>query len=76
MHTFLVVAEILIAIFLITVIMLQPSKTGGFGNIISGNSETFYSKNKTRTKESLLIKLTVVAAILFAIVIIALYIVK
>lgn len=76
MHNFLIVLEILTAIFLVTVIMLQPSKTGGFGNIVTGNSETFFSKNKTRTKESLLVKLTVVASILFAAVIVALNIIK
>lgn len=76
MHTFLIGLQIILAILLIIFVMLQPSKTQGFGNIISGNTETFYSKNKTRTKESVLIKLTTVSAICFAAVTIALNVIK
>lgn len=57
---------IISAITVIVSIALQPSKTSGLNNLISGTSETFYSKNKTKTKESFLAKLTVFSAIIFA----------
>jgi len=58
-----------------TVVLMQPSKADGLKGFITGGSETFFSKNKSRTKEALLVKLTVVTAILFAITTIALNIV-
>lgn len=76
MHVFLIVIQILMAALLIAVVLMQPSKTQGFGNIITGNTETFYAKNKVKTKESVLANITVFAAIAFAAVTIALNIVK
>lgn len=69
MHTFLLVMEAILSIVIITVVMLQPSKTQGFGGgLIMGNTDRFYSKNKSRTYEAALSRITVVSAILFVIV--------
>lgn len=73
MHTFLIAIEILLAVVLIVAVLLQPSKTQGLNGLISGGaSDRFFSKNKSRTYESMLSKLTIVASVLFAIVTIAL----
>lgn len=76
MHTFLIVIQILMSLLLMVVVLMQPSKTQGFGNVITGNTDTFYSRNKVRTKESVLANITVFSAIVFAVVTIALNIVK
>jgi preprotein translocase subunit SecG len=55
---------IISALTVIISIILQPSKTSGLNNLISGTSETFYSRNKTKTKEAFLAKLTVFSAII------------
>jgi preprotein translocase subunit SecG len=68
MYIFLIVLDILVAITLITSVLLQPSKADGFKGFITGNSETFYSKNKSRTREAFLVKLTIASAILFAVI--------
>lgn len=68
--------EFILAAVIIVVVLLQPSKADGIKGFITGNSETFFSKNKSRTKEAMLARLTVVSAILFAITTIALNIVK
>jgi preprotein translocase subunit SecG len=65
-YTFLVAVEILLAVMLITVIMLQPSKADGLKGFITGNKETFFSKNKSRTREVVLERLTIAFSILFA----------
>lgn len=57
---------IISALLVIVSITLQQSKSSGLGGLVSGTSETFYSKNKTKTKESFLMKLTIVSAIVFA----------
>lgn len=66
MKDVLVWIQIISAILLIICILLQPSKANGLQGLVSGTSETFYSKNKTKTKESFLIKMTIVFAIIFA----------
>lgn len=76
MHLFLIIVEILVSIVLVVSILLQPSKTDGFKGFITGNSDTFYSKNKSRTKEALMAKVTIISAIVFAITTTALNIVK
>ncbi|MGG7162599.1 preprotein translocase subunit SecG [Clostridium ihumii] len=66
MKDVLVWIQIISAIILIICILLQPSKANGLQGLVSGTSETFYSKNKTKTKESFLIKMTIVFATIFA----------
>jgi preprotein translocase subunit SecG len=61
---------------LLTVVLLQPSKADGFKGFITGNSETFFSRNKSRTKEALLVKLTIGSAAAFAAILIAMNLVK
>lgn len=76
MRMFLLIIDVLVAIVLATSVLLQPSKADGLKGFIGGSSETFYSKNKSRTREAMLAKLTVISAILFAILTLALNIVK
>jgi len=56
----------LCAIFLIVVIMLQQSNSNGI-SALGGQQETFYGKNKGKTLESKLRKLTVVAVAVMAV---------
>jgi preprotein translocase subunit SecG len=54
------------ALFVVAVILVQPSNSSGIG-AINGQSETFLSKNKGKTLESKLKKLTVIASIILAV---------
>ena len=45
-------------------IMIQPSKTQGLG-VVSGVADTFLSKNKSKSWEVRLAKMTTVVAFLF-----------
>lgn len=76
MRTFLVVVEIILAIIVIVSIMMQPSKADALSGFIQGKGDTFYSKNKGRTREAMLVKTTVISTILFVIVTLALNMVK
>ena len=68
MRIALTIAQSIIAIILITVVLLQPSKTNGLSGLVSGGAtDTFYSKNKSRTSEAMLSRITIVCAIIFAI---------
>ena len=67
----LTVVQVLLAIFLIVAIMLQPSKQQGLG-VVSGAAETFLSKNKSKSWEVRLAKITTTVAILFVVITLAL----
>ena len=64
LKTVLMVVFILISIAITVVILMQEGKQAGLG-AISGSSDTYWSKNKGRSLEGLLVKLTRVAVILF-----------
>ena len=76
MRIFLLVLEILVSIVLVASILLQPSKADGLRGFIGGGSESFYSKNKSRTREAMLAKVTVISATLFAVITLALNLIK
>ena len=42
---------VIVSVFVIIVVIIQPSNSDGIG-AISGHSETFYGKNKSKTLES------------------------
>nr|WP_253289417.1 preprotein translocase subunit SecG [Clostridium sp. MSJ-8] len=68
-RTALLIVDVIIGLVVIVSILLQPSKSDALSGLIQGsNNESFYSKNKSRTKEVMLERLTVVSSILFVIV--------
>ena len=58
------------AIFIILVVMFQPGNTSGIG-ALGGQTETFLGKNKSKTFEYKMKKLTVISGIVFAVLCIA-----
>ena len=68
MQNILLVLEVLLGIGVIITIYMQPSKSDALSGLIQGSTnDTFFSKNKSRTKESILVRLTVLFMALFAI---------
>ena len=61
-----IVLAVISAIFVIIVVIMQPSNSNGVG-AISGHSETFYGKNKSKTLESKMRKLTIIAIAVLAV---------
>ena len=55
---------ILICVALTVIVLLQEGKSAGLGSV-GGMAETYWGKNKGRSMEGLLVKLTKVAAVLF-----------
>ncbi len=56
---------VLAAIVIIVTVMLQQSKQQGLSGAIAGGADTFFEKNKGRTKEALLAKITKIIAVVF-----------
>ena len=55
---------IIVCIALTVLVLMQEGKAAGLGSI-SGAAETYWGKNKGRSMEGLLVKLTKVCAVLF-----------
>ncbi len=67
MVIFLSILQILISLGIIGTVLLQHGKTQGLSGNIAGGAETFFGKNKGRTIEGKLSKLTVGFSIAFVI---------
>ncbi|MBQ2890309.1 MAG: preprotein translocase subunit SecG [Clostridia bacterium] len=65
MELTLIILHLIFSVVLIAVVLLQQGKQAGLSGAVAGGSETFFGKNKGRTVDALLKKLTAVAAILF-----------
>ena len=73
----LLVLEAVLGLLIIVSVLLQPSKTDALSGLIQGSkTETFFSKNKARTREAMLMKLTIVCMTLFAVNTLALNIIQ
>ena len=67
------VIHLIFCIALILVIVLQPGKSAGLSGSIAGGAETFFGKNKGRTLEAKLEKMTRFIAIGFIVLTLVLF---
>ena len=63
----LTVLHIVIAFSLVVSVLFQSGKSQGLSGTIAGGAETFFGKNKGKTMDGILAKVTVVLAILFVV---------
>ncbi|MCR5204055.1 MAG: preprotein translocase subunit SecG [Lachnospiraceae bacterium] len=66
--TALTIVYLLICIAIVVIVMIQDSKSEGLGAALAGGTagkSSYWSKNKGRSKEGMLNKLTIVLAFLF-----------
>ncbi len=62
---------IISAIVIVIAVMLQQSQQQGLSGAIAGGSDSFFDKNKGRTKEAQLAKITKIFAVVFMVVALA-----
>ncbi|MBQ9143162.1 MAG: preprotein translocase subunit SecG [Lachnospiraceae bacterium] len=60
----LTILFILVCIAITVLVLMQEGKSAGLG-AISGAAETYWGKNKGRSMEGMLVKLTKICAVLF-----------
>lgn len=65
MELFLKILLVLSSLCLIAVVLLQKGKSAGLSGAISGGAEQLFGKQKARGLDLLLVRLTVVFAVLF-----------
>ena len=69
----LLVIMALCALFIIFVVLIQPGNSSGI-SALGGTSETFFEKNKNKTFESKMKKLTTICFIVLAVLSVVFYI--
>lgn len=63
----LTIIQVVLAVFLIAVVLLQEGKTSGLSGAISGGADTFLSKNKAKSWDAKLARWTKWVAIVFVV---------
>ena len=63
--TALTIALIVDCVVLMIVILMQEGKENGLTGTLTGSADTYWSKNKGRSKDAMSKKVTVVLAVLF-----------
>ena len=64
----LIVVQIIVSLVLTTVVLMQSGKEAGLSGSIASGTGTFFGKNKARTIDGMLSRLTTVLAILFIVI--------
>ena len=67
LKTALIIALLIICVLLAIVVMMQEGKGGGL-TAVSGNGESYWNKNKGKSKEAVLSRITVVLGIAFMVI--------
>ena len=68
MRTLLTIIFILICIVLTVIVLAQEGKDAGLGSLGGGSSDTYWGKNKSRSMEGNLVKITRYLAIGFIVI--------
>ena len=66
------VVQVLFSLALVAIVMLQSGKSAGLSGAIAGGADTFLSKNKAKSLDAKLAKMTKWVAIAFILVTLAL----
>lgn len=72
----LLVLLLISAAFIIVAVILQKTNEDGLSSAIAGGSETFYGKDKSSNTDRALYKWTLVAAIIFAVAVLVVFIIQ
>ena len=64
------------AAFIIVAVLLQKSNEDGLSGTIAGGAETFYGKDKSSHADRALYKWTLIAAIIFALAVLAVFVIQ
>lgn len=71
LHTILLTLLVIVSIALIVVVLLQSGKSAGLSGAISGGAEQLFGKQKARGIDLVLHRMTVVLAVLFFVLAVA-----
>lgn len=64
-----------LAVAIIALVLIQQGKDKKLSSAIAGGSDTFYGKSKGANKDKVLSTSTAIAAVLFVVIVIAMYLI-
>lgn len=64
-----------LAVFLVVAVLMQQGKDKKLSGSIAGGADTYYGKGKGNRGDKLLFRLTLIGAILFGVLVVAMYVV-
>lgn len=73
METVIGILLLIMAVFLVVAVLMQSSKDHRLSGTIAGGAETFFGKQKGKSIDALLSKITTIVAIVFVILVLVLY---
>lgn len=68
LRVILTIVYVLICIGLVVVVLMQEGKSAGLSGAISGVADTYWGKNKGRSMEGALSKITILLTVLFFVI--------
>ena len=71
LRVFLTIVFIIVCLAIIVLVLMQEGKSSGLG-ALSGAAESYWGKNKARTMQGMLVKLTKIFCVLFMVLAIVL----
>jgi preprotein translocase subunit SecG len=71
LRVFLTIVFIVVCLAIIVLVLMQEGKSSGLG-ALSGAAESYWGKNKARTMQGMLVKLTKIFCVLFMVLAIVL----
>jgi len=74
--TVFIILMAVISIAIIVIVMMQEGETGGVSAISGGSSDTFYGKNKARSKEQILKRITLILGAVMLVLSVIFFVVK
>ena len=75
LNTVIGIILLVAAVFLVISILLQSSKSHKMPGTIAGGAETFFGKSKAKTWDKVLARLTTIAAIVFGVLVLVMYVI-
>ena len=64
-QTLIIIAFCLISVVLMIVVLMQEGKDSGLSGTLTGSADSYWAKNKGRSKDAVIKKVTVFLAILY-----------
>lgn len=72
LNVILSIVQVILAIGVIFLVLMQQGKRAGLSGAIAGGAETFFGKNKASSMDAMLSRLTVIFSIILVVITIAL----
>lgn len=76
MEIVFLVILLIAAVVIVAAVLFQKSDEDGLSSAITGGSETYYGRDKSAHSNRRLFKITLIAAIVFAIAVLAVYVIQ